>query len=301
MSHIPVVASVAVRLDLSVLSAEDVEAIDEMYEEITVDAVEPGITSHLRCDAAADTVLLVEQVIELNAEGGALVEEGLRQLQVPYQFIGIHAGIIVSASAVHGHIGGDAGIPRGGILQTGTIIETVSLHVGLCLETALGLVVHDMSEQAGFKQIPAIGSSEELSEVQVFHCIASAVVCAYTDVAYIVCKRYESGGIAGKGIVLAISSVVAHETIDVPIAVNVFRPTGTCPRSFVVCDSGTDTVGGLCEVDIGKSALLMLFLVGIEVQSEIVAPGRFESRVSFGNVEGVTVVSNIQKVCHGWL
>ena len=77
MSHVPVVASVAVRLDLSVLSAEDVEAIDEMYEEITVDAVEPGITSHLRCDAAADTVLLVEQVIELDAESSALVEEGL--------------------------------------------------------------------------------------------------------------------------------------------------------------------------------------------------------------------------------
>ena len=114
-------------------------------------------------------------------------------------------------------------------------------------------------------------------------------------------KWNESSCISGEGIVLPISSVVAHKAVNIPIAVDVFRSAGTGTRSIVVGDGGTNTVGGLCEIDVGKSTLLMLFLVGVEIQTEIIGPCRFEPRISFGNVEGVTIVSDIKEVRHGWL
>ena len=55
-----------------------------MDEEITIDTVGPSVASHLCINGTTDVVLLMEQVIELNAEGSALVEEGLRQLEIPY-------------------------------------------------------------------------------------------------------------------------------------------------------------------------------------------------------------------------
>ena len=62
-----------------------------MQHGIAVDAVILGITALHGIDDAAEIALLVQDVIELQADGERFAsEESMTDLGVPYQFVGIH-------------------------------------------------------------------------------------------------------------------------------------------------------------------------------------------------------------------
>ena len=56
-------------------AVEDVELVDEVHHEIGVDGVAPGVGSLRGGQRSAHVALTVENVIELNADGGSLFLE----------------------------------------------------------------------------------------------------------------------------------------------------------------------------------------------------------------------------------
>ena len=80
-------------------AVEDVELVDEVHHEIGVDGVAPSIGSLRSGQRSAHVALTVENVIELNADGGSLLlEERLSNLGVPNQFVGVHGLVGVAAT-----------------------------------------------------------------------------------------------------------------------------------------------------------------------------------------------------------
>ena len=48
-------------------STKEIQLIDEMYHEVAIDAIGPGIASHLGIDGTADIALLMKNIVELYA------------------------------------------------------------------------------------------------------------------------------------------------------------------------------------------------------------------------------------------
>ena len=80
-------------------AVEDVEFVDEVHHEIGVDGVAPSIGSLRGGQRSAHVALTVENVIELNADGGSLfLEERLSNLGVPNEFVGVHGMVDISSA-----------------------------------------------------------------------------------------------------------------------------------------------------------------------------------------------------------
>ena len=82
------------------LASDDIQSVDDVEHGIRVDAVVLGIGTGHSSKGTAQGALLVQQVVELDHHGeGFALEEALRELGVPYQFVGVHRLVAVSSSA----------------------------------------------------------------------------------------------------------------------------------------------------------------------------------------------------------
>lgn len=126
------------------LAIEDVEAVDEVDHAIGVDGVVPRVAAHLCVDGAAHVALLVQDVVELQADGGGVAfEEALGNLGVPYKLVGVHRGVGIATARAHGEVGREGHAPREVEVGIGTVREVPRIHVGVRLQlVARVLIVH---------------------------------------------------------------------------------------------------------------------------------------------------------------
>ena len=74
-----------------VFSAKDVQTAYAVKHELGVNAVVPGVGTHLSRYRARHIALVVKYVVELKRQSGCVAfEEALRNLRVPYKFVRIH-------------------------------------------------------------------------------------------------------------------------------------------------------------------------------------------------------------------
>ena len=99
-------------LTASVFASEDIQTVDGVNHDVVVYRVILRVASHHRVDGARDIALLLEKVVELEGQRKSLApEEAVRYLCIPYQLVGIHRGIVETATAVHRNVGGNGSAP----------------------------------------------------------------------------------------------------------------------------------------------------------------------------------------------
>ena len=69
--------------------------------------VAPGLCAALGVDGAADVAELTEEVEGIEHHGEASLGKVTRETCVPYQLVGVHRVVVVSAARIHGHVGGE--------------------------------------------------------------------------------------------------------------------------------------------------------------------------------------------------
>ena len=76
-----------------------------MKHSVVGDSVILGIAALHGIEDAADSRLLVQDVVELEGNGESIsLEERLRQLGIPQQFVSVHRSIVITTTALHTHI-----------------------------------------------------------------------------------------------------------------------------------------------------------------------------------------------------
>lgn len=101
---------------------EYVQAVDEVYHAVTVYRFVPRVAAPLRVDGMLCVAAVLQDVLETDAEcRGIFFQKVLGYLCVPYKFVGIHGRVVVSATAVHAHIGIECHFPWQPYLKVGAV------------------------------------------------------------------------------------------------------------------------------------------------------------------------------------
>ena len=135
-----------------------------MYHYVAVDGIGPGITTVGGAIATADAATLFQDIVPLNAYRCILLlQEVLADLGIPNKLVGIHAGIIITATALLRDIATKLKIPRcidnniTSVVEAPCITVAVLLHLITCM-----LVVHT-SVHTNFYQIGTIVQAQTLA------------------------------------------------------------------------------------------------------------------------------------------
>ena len=85
----------------SLFVAHEVEAVAERHHDVAVDGVGPCVAAVRSAQAAGDAGALAKDVVPLHAHRHVLLrKEVLAELCVPDEFVGVHRGIVVTATAL---------------------------------------------------------------------------------------------------------------------------------------------------------------------------------------------------------
>ena len=78
----------------SLLSTEDIQLVDEVDHEVGIDGIGPGVATHHGIDCTAHIALLLQDIVELQADSSRLVlQETLGKLGIPEEFVVVHGSI----------------------------------------------------------------------------------------------------------------------------------------------------------------------------------------------------------------
>lgn len=141
------------------MTSEKIQAVDEVKHAVAVDGVVAHVGAGSGVDHAAHIALLVEDVVELQGDGGGILpQKTLGDLEVPEQFVGVHGGIAVTAAAVLRDVGGEAHVPRQIEVAAHAVGEGVGVQIGCRGGGTLGVVVAEGTVGGKFYYIGAEGA-----------------------------------------------------------------------------------------------------------------------------------------------
>lgn len=124
----------ALYLLAGLLSSEEVQAVADVEQGVGVDAVILRVAALHGVDGAAVVALLVEDVVQLQADGERLaLEEALRDLCIPDELVGVHRAVGIAPSALVVQVGGEARSPRSVDVERSAVGELPCVEVVLRL------------------------------------------------------------------------------------------------------------------------------------------------------------------------
>lgn len=143
--------------------AEHVHPVLHMEQAVAANAVVLGVTATVIVHDSTEIALLTEDVIELAHHRQRFTsQESVTDLCCPYQFVGVHGGLIESASAILMDIGGNARAPRQAHIDVGTVSETPCVHVVCRHQGILAVVVIERAIKFYLKPLVAISCRQPL-------------------------------------------------------------------------------------------------------------------------------------------
>ena len=146
------------------LTAEDVEFVDEVEHDVRVDGVAPRVAALLRGDGAADVALLVQDVVELQAHSCCVAfEEGLRNLPVPKELVGVHRVVRVAAARTHAQVGRNAHAPVEVEVGLCAVGELPRVHIIVFLQRGTRVLVSQRSQKPDVEPGVTVSNIEVLA------------------------------------------------------------------------------------------------------------------------------------------
>ena len=111
-----------------ILVSEDVQPIDEMHHAVAVYSIIFVYGTSVCCELTGDVALVLQDVVHLESQARVL-EQSLRKLGVPDQFIPVHVAVCITPSALVSDVGGQRHFPRKGNLQ----ISSIRVSIGFLI------------------------------------------------------------------------------------------------------------------------------------------------------------------------
>lgn len=281
------------------LASDDIQSVDDVEHGIRVDAVVLGIGTGHGSKGTAQGALLVQQVVELDHHGeGFALEEALRELGVPYQFVGVHRLVAVSSSAALAQVCAQAHAPGHGGCDARSVRELPGVHVARCLKLVAGMVVVEGSVEVDLKPVVAIAHGDSFAHLSLLGGVLLRGLPVEAQIAHGI-----GIGEGGEGVDVPYASAVdggiEHEGAScVPVAVDVFGLCGSSTGLVVVGHHVADAVACHREVDEGHQGSLVLLYIVVVEESEVVGERWLQSRISLLDVERIAVVGDVEQVGH---
>ena len=121
-----------------IASAEEVQTVTDVQHGIAGNGVDFLVSPTVGVDGTCKVGLFAQDVVPLQHHSKHLaLEEAVRQLSIPQQFVGIQRLVVVAASAKTVEIGREAGTPRKGDARVATVVVIPRGKVVRCLQTIL--------------------------------------------------------------------------------------------------------------------------------------------------------------------
>ena len=137
-----------------------------MEHGIGVDAVVLGIATGVSVNPTLEVALLLEQVVEIEChDEGLALEEGLGDLSVPDEFVGVHRRVVISPTAVFADVGADLEPCRQTQQDLSAVAELPGIEVGIGLQLVACVLVGDVSVEGHFQPVIAEAEVQALVEV----------------------------------------------------------------------------------------------------------------------------------------
>ena len=112
------------------LAAKHIQAITHVEHGIGIDAVILRIAAPRSIHPALVVALLTQQVVEVQGHDERFVlEERLRQLSVPDEFVGIHRGVVIASATTLMEIAAQLKVPGQAHQELPTIVELPGVKI----------------------------------------------------------------------------------------------------------------------------------------------------------------------------
>ena len=255
--------SAILHLLTSILTSEQVEAIDEVNHAVAVHTIVAIDRTAFTGERTSDVALIAKDVVHLEAQRGRTLEEGLRELCVPNQLVAVHRGIGITTTALIGNVGGKRHAPGHHQLRVGTIREVVGRLIVFRTELVLLPRIGDATVDAELKPVVAIGSIQSLTQRKVGRGVLLLNMCLRIgQIGHIVAIAGVTEGVDGV-LLVGQGSVEAEDTESIPVAVDVLGRSGPSTGFFIIYATVADAILRRREVEVRHDASLGLRIVGI--------------------------------------
>ena len=228
----------ALHLLAGLLATEEVQAVADVEQGVGVDAVILRVAALHGVDGAAVVALLVEDVVQLQADGEWLaLEKALRDLCIPDELVGVHRAVGIAPSALVVQIGGEARTPRSIDVEAATVGELPCVEVVLRLQQVLRVHVVERTIERHLYPVLSPAALQTLHDARgACGVLLRAHSLAHVEVAHVVVVVEHGEGVdvpyGGR-----VDGGVEHEAqVGVPVAVDVLRSSGASACCCVVGD-----------------------------------------------------------------
>lgn len=266
--------------------------------------VVPCLGSSLCIDGATDIAEVVKQVESIELTNEIAVQETTGETGIPNKFVGVHFGVGITTTGVHGEVGGklemkgqfeggqDA-IVKVGDVDGGEISASAGgvLGVDVGFDTEVDSGGRTIVETEGVVPVKG-GYSGFLKEKEV-NAVMMVNPCFFVEGQFLLTVKRLGD---------------ACTEVGIPIAIDVFRRDGANACAFVV--DGTHCNGILLQTEVGISMEdggreTMLAFLRIKTEMVTIFGTPFvnvlilQMRIAMGDVERIAVIADVEKLGHG--
>ena len=157
-------------ISASLTAAKDVHAIGDAQQGVACDSICPSIRARVGRDIPAEVALLGQYVIEAQHHYKfSALQESLRYLSIPYEFIGVHRSIVEASSAVHPEVAREPHSPRSLHLNVHAIIEAPGIEVTLGLQHVARMLIAQMPTGRDIEPVVMKAEIQPLAELSGAH------------------------------------------------------------------------------------------------------------------------------------
>ena len=279
-----------------------------MQHGIAGDGIILGIAALHGRHITTECRLAAQDVVHLERQGkGLAAQEGVRQLCIPYQFIGVHRLVVVSATTIHIDARREGRTPGSRQLQVGTVGECPCVEVVVGLQLTAGMQILQRTIQFKLQPVVTVAGCQALTDSGraggrllrrgLIH--GTLRIGAHIADAVDIAQR-------GKGVDVEIAGRVdggiEHKHTEcIPVTVDVLRPRNTRTGLLVIGHHIRHRVVGCREIQVSHDAALVVLYVVIIEQTEVLRERRLQSWVTLTDIQRVGIVGDVQQVGHGRL
>ena len=269
-----------------------------MKHGIGVDTVVLGIATGVGVDPTLEVALLLEQVVEIEChDEGLALEEGLGDLSVPDEFVGVHRRVVISPTAVFADVGADLEPCRQTQQDLSAVAELPRIEVGIGLQLVACVLVVDVSIECHFQPVVAETEIQALIEIGGAGGVLLCICLSLCHIAHIVIVTHTCVGSQVPVAQRIDGGIEGEAAIGIPVAVDVLRSRHTSTGLGVVADEVGDGVADVAVVSVKHNGALVLADVVLVIDVQRIGELWFQSWVTLCDVERVGVVGDVEQLC----
>ena len=223
-------------------------------------------------------------------------------LRIPHEFVGIHRVVVISSTAVLVQVSRYACTPRTCNVHRSAVCKLPCVEIRRSLKVVPRIHILQGAVKFHFKPIVAECQSESFGYIKrLCYVLFRVRITLQTQIPHPIVIIEIRHRVHIPETCRINRSVVNEHSRSIPIAIDVLRPCYASTRFLIVCHLIPYAVARRTEIDACHYRLLTLLQIVVVFRPQIVGKRRFQSRITFRDVQRVTVVGYVKQVGHARL